>query len=109
MFAAGAAWRYVGSTGAGSTLVDACQSGDDDERTLAGMFLVQAGDRSVPLLVDAAASATEPGDLIDVLASIGTDTARTGLVELAASNEASIAAPAQAALEDFDEIRRRNA
>ena len=43
------------------------------------------------------------------MASIGTDTARTGLVELAASNEASIAAPAQAALEDFDEIRRRNA
>jgi hypothetical protein len=109
MFATGAAWRYVGSAGAGRTLVDACQSGDDDERTLAGMFLVQAGDRSVSLLVDAARSAAEPGDLVDVLASIGSDTARTGLSELAASSDARVAAPALSALQDFDEIRRRNA
>jgi hypothetical protein len=47
------AWSTVGSRSAGRALVDALDSPDEAVRTVAGMFLVQAGKRAEPLVEDA--------------------------------------------------------
>jgi hypothetical protein len=109
VLATGAAWRVAGVAWAGRSLIDTFVHGDDDERTLAGMSLVQAGDRSVPLVLDAIASGSDPVELIDVIGSIGTADAREALVQLTESGDRSTTNAAASALHTFDEIRRRNA
>jgi hypothetical protein len=109
VLASGAAWRVAGMTWAGRGLIDAFVQGDENERTLAGMSLVQAGDRSLPLVVEAIASGSDPVDLVDVISSIGTDDARRALAQLAESGDPATNAAAVSALRDFDEIRKRNA
>lgn len=109
VLATGAAWRVAGMTWAGRNLIDAFVHGEDDERTIAGMSLVQAGDRSVPLAVEAIASGLDPVELTDVISSIGTDDAREALTQLTQSADPATTAAAVSALQDFDEIRRRDA
>ena len=109
VLATGAAWRVAGMAWAGRNLIDAFVRGNDDERTLAGMSLVQAGDRSLPLVVEAIASGSDPVELVDVISSIGTDDARNALTRLTDSADPATTAAAVSALQDFDEIRRRNA
>ena len=46
---AGFAWRTFGSSGAGVTLLNAVAGDDEQERMLAGMALVKAGERSLDL------------------------------------------------------------
>lgn len=108
VLATGAAWRVAGLTWAGRSLIDAFVHGDDDERTLAGMSLVQAGDRSLPLVVEAIAAGSDQVELVDVISSIGTDDARQALTQLTESGDPATTAAAESALHDFDEIRRRN-
>jgi HEAT repeat protein len=48
-----ALWRATGLPSAGRALVHALDSGDEDVRTIAGMFLVQGGRRARPLLEEA--------------------------------------------------------
>lgn len=109
VIATGSVWRVAGVEWAGRSLIDTFVHGDDDERTLAGVSLVQAGDRSVPLVLDAIASGSDPVELVDVISSIGTDDAREALAELTESTDPATTAAAGTALRDFDEIRRRNA
>jgi|GEM_PF-1607496 len=107
VLAAGAAWRLVGLGAAGRALVANVSTGGETERTLAGMLLVRAGDRSVPVVVDAInAGATTP-DLVDVLASIGTESARIALEGVARLPGADIGAAARQALQTLDEMRRK--
>ena len=47
---AGLAFRSVGSEGAGYTLLDAFSGDDEQEKMLAGISLVKAGERSVDLI-----------------------------------------------------------
>lgn len=108
VLAAGAAWRVAGPEWAGRTLVEALGHGDDDARTIAGMSLVRAGDRSLPLLEAAVAVEPDPADFIDVIASIGTDRARDALAQLTESDRPGAAEAAGSALRTFDEIRERN-
>ena len=109
VLAAGAAWRVAGPEWAGRTLVQALGHGDDDARTIAGMSLVRAGDRSLPLLEDAVATEPDPADFIDVIASIVTDRAGAVLERLAQSDAPTGAEAAASALDAFHEIRQRNA
>jgi HEAT repeat protein len=53
LFAANAIWRTTGSQAAGRTLLNALASSDPNIRTIAGMFLVRAGDKAVPLIEEA--------------------------------------------------------
>jgi hypothetical protein len=108
VLATGAAWRVAGAAWAGRSLIDTFVHGDDDERTLAGMALVQAGDRSVPLVLDAIASGSDPVELVDVISSIGTSAARKALEQLTKSDAPTTSETAASALDTFDEIRRRN-
>jgi len=106
LLAAGSAWRLTGLDAAGRTLIGAVGHGDENDQTIAGIFLVKAGDRSVPLIGDALLA--EPSRiLVDILASIGTDDARA-VLEWAANGERSeIAHAARQALQTLDEIERR--
>jgi len=79
----GATWRLTGITAAGHALLDAVTAGGETERTLAGMLLVKAGDRSVPVVTEAVLAGRAPADLVDVLASINTADARAALVRVA--------------------------
>jgi hypothetical protein len=107
ILAAGAAWRLAGVPAAGRALMAAVVSGGDNERTLAGMLLVRAGNRSVPLLTTAILNGATGRELPDVLASIGTDRARAELVRL--SQEKAVTPPVRAAaaeaLATLDAIR----
>ena len=107
VLAAGAAWRLSGLGSAGRVLIDAVTAGAEDEQALAGVLLVRAGDRSVSLISTAIDGGSAAVELVDVLASIGSDTARTALEHVAAAPARGIAASAEQALRDLDQIRRQ--
>jgi hypothetical protein len=110
----GTVWRATGAATAGRRLVAAVARGDEDEQAVAGMLLVRAGDRAVPLVAEAlAAPATGTVHvevhvevLVDVLASIGSPPARAQLRRLAAAPSAQVADAARAALRALAEIDR---
>lgn len=80
---AGLAWRAFGSSGAGATLLDAMAGGDEQERMLAGMSLVKAGDRSLDLISAAYASGDATPQMVRLVADIGGPRARPMLTEMA--------------------------
>jgi hypothetical protein len=53
LYAVKSLWSATGCRSAGRALVKALGSTDEGERTVAGMFLVQAGKRAEPLVADA--------------------------------------------------------
>jgi len=107
LLTAGSAWRLTGLAAAGRALLAAVTGPDPDDRVLAGILLTRAGGRSVPLISKALAVGTDPVDLADILASIGTDTARAALETAAGSPRRDVAAAAGNALHTLDQIRRR--
>jgi hypothetical protein len=110
LLAVGAAWRLTGVSAAGDALVAAVTTGGETERTLAGMLLVKAGDRSVPVVTDAIMTGPEPADLVDVLVSIGTDDARAALLLVSQAPPPAVPPAtrnaAAEALRTLDEMRR---
>lgn len=56
ILSAGLTWRRARLRSAGHTLVSALSSEDENVQTMAGMMLVQAGERSIPLLEEAIAA-----------------------------------------------------
>jgi hypothetical protein len=109
LLAAGSAWRLTGLDAVGRSLVVAVAGGGEDEQTLAGILLVKAGDRSVPLITEAISAGATCPELVDVLASIGTETARAALDRATHAPSPEVAAAAEQALRTLDEIRRRQA
>jgi hypothetical protein len=111
LLAIGAAWRLTGAAAAGNALVTAVTTGAETERTLAGMLLVQAGDRSVAVVTDAILTGPAPADLVDVLVSIGTDDARAALLRVSQNPPPAVPATTRDAaaqgLRTLDEIRHR--
>lgn len=109
LLVAGAAWRLAGAAPAGRALVGALADGDEAERTVAGIQLTRAGDRSVPLLTEALFVGTTPDPAVDVLASIGTDEARSALRRVATEPgvDATSRESAARALRTLDDIDRR--
>ncbi len=82
LLAAALAWRGTGLPAAGRALVDAL-SGDEQERTIAGMGLVQAGERSVPLIEAEIRSRGPSAILVRVLADVPCASSRRTLAEVA--------------------------
>lgn len=70
MFGLKAAFQ-LGSDAAGRALVRNLRSPDENVRTLAGMFLVQSGRRSLPLLREALARGEDVPTILTMLADIG--------------------------------------
>ena len=106
LLAAGSAWRVTGLDAAGRSLISAASHGDENDQTIAGIFLVKAGDRSVRL-VGKALQVDPSLTLVDVLASIGTNDARAVLEGAANGQPSEIADAARQALQTLDEIDRR--
>jgi len=105
----GVAWRLAGAAPAGRALVDALADGDEDERTVAGIQLTRAGDRSVPLLTAALLAGGAPELAVDVLAGIGTEEAKMALRRVVTEPGADAACRESAgrALRTLEEIDRR--
>ncbi len=104
--AASAVWRLTGLESAGRVLVGSVATGDENSQALAGVLLVKAGERSVPLITEALTAGAASTELVDVLASIGGATARNGLERVASAPGSEITISAQKALKDLDEIDR---
>jgi|SRR5450755_1128600 len=104
LLAAGSAWRLTGLGPAGRALVSAVTSDNTNDRILAAILLTRAGDRSVRVVADALAAGAAPSDLVDVLASIGTPTAREQLRTASSSSRPDLASAAQRALRTLDQL-----
>jgi len=70
LFAQNALWRGTGSRTAGRALVHALGSPEEDVRTIAGMLLVQGGERAKPLLEEAMRRRESLTMVLSVLASL---------------------------------------
>ena len=71
LFAGKAIWRITRLRPVGRAIVRALGSKDDSVRTVAGMFLVQAGKQAVPLLEEALARRENLPMVLTILADIG--------------------------------------
>jgi hypothetical protein len=107
----GVIWLLTGAAAAGRALTRAITDGGENERTLAGMLLVRAGDRSVPVVTEAILSGCGSPALIDVLASIGSEAARDALARVsraaAPAVDPVVAAAAADALRTLDQVQGR--
>ena len=82
LISAGVIWRTLGLRTAGQALVRATSSGDDQLRTLGGMLLVQASERSIGLVQGAADSGDLNSTLIAVLGDIGGARSKEALTDI---------------------------
>jgi hypothetical protein len=90
ILAAGATWRLTGVPAAGQALISAATTGNENNRVLAKMLLVKAGNRSVPVLTTALLADPAAVGLVEVLASIGTEEASAALLELAHASPGAV-------------------
>jgi hypothetical protein len=79
---AGLAWRTIGSDSAGYALLEAFSGDDEQEKMLAGISLVKAGDRSIDLIEKAGETGRLTPDVVRLLADIGGPRSRFLLTEL---------------------------
>ena len=71
IFVANGVWRLTGLSAAGRILLRALGSGDETVRTLAGMFLVKAGKRSMRILKEAIERRQNLPVVLTILGDIG--------------------------------------
>jgi hypothetical protein len=100
---AGVAFRSVGSEGAGYTLLDAFSGDDEQEKMLAGISLVKAGERTVDLVEKAWRAGRLTPEAVRLLADIGGSSSRALLTEIS-TGEDSVAAAATELLQVLDQI-----
>ena len=103
VIAAGIAWRLFGSHNGGSVLLRAMAGDDEQNRMLAGMSLVKAGDRSLQLIENRINDRKGTVALIRLLPDIGGEEARS-LLEVIAERETGDMA--EAATECIDLLDR---
>lgn len=100
---AGIAWRTVGSEGAGYTLLDAFSGDSEQEKALAGISLVKAGERTIDLIDKARETGRLTPSVVRLLADIGGSRSRTLLTEIA-DDEGTVAVAATESLQVLDQI-----
>lgn len=86
LLGAAVVWRRAGVRSAGMSLARAL-TGDEQERTLAGIGLVQAGPRSCGVIATELAEHGPSPTMVRVLADIGGDRARDLLRRIAAGSD----------------------
>jgi hypothetical protein len=100
---AGLVFRAAGTEGAGYTLLDAFAGDDEQQRALAGISIVKAGERSVALIEKARETGRLTPAVVRLLADIGGPRSRALLTEIA-TDEGPVASAAAESLEVLDEI-----
>ncbi|HPM79091.1 MAG TPA: hypothetical protein PLF81_00235 [Candidatus Anammoximicrobium sp.] len=98
LFACQILWRGLHLKCAGRALVSALDADDEDLRVLAGMFLVRAGPRAVPLLGEALAQRRHLPLVVQIIADIGATEFEPELRRLADDPDPQIAQAASDAL-----------
>lgn len=84
VISAGVVWRTFGTASAGKTLLDTMAGDHEQERMLAGMSLVKAGERSIGLIEEAVTSGQASPSAVKLLADIGGPRSKTLLTNIAA-------------------------
>ena len=98
LFACQALWRGLHLKSAGRALVNTLGTDDEDLRVLAGMFLVRAGPRAVPLLGEALAQRRHLPLILQIIADVGATEFEPELRRLADDPDPQIAQAAHDAL-----------
>lgn len=98
LFACQALWRGLHLKSAGRVLVNALDADDEDLRVLAGMFLVRAGRRAVPLLGETLAQRRHLPLVVQIIADVGATEFEPELDRLAEDPDPRIAQAARDAL-----------
>jgi hypothetical protein len=93
---------------AGRGVVQALSSTDPTTRTMAGMLLVRAGNRSRPLLREALAARQALPMVLPILADIGDQESRPAVSALARDPDPAVAGAAREAMRVLDARRRRS-
>jgi HEAT repeat protein len=91
-------WKTTGLRPAGRALIRALGSQSEDVRTIAGMSLVQAGDRSAPLLREALDRGEHRSLVLTILGDIGDPECRPLLERYLADPDREVAVAAREAL-----------
>jgi hypothetical protein len=106
-FAKSAALR-LGSAAAGRGLLHDFASDDETVRTLAGMFLVRNGRRSLPILREALARHEQMPAVLTMLGDIATDESAQLIRQYVNNRDPEVAAAAAAALDILERNRPRS-
>lgn len=99
LFACKALWQGAGVNSAGYALLKALGSAEADVRTVAGMFLVQAGQRSTPLIRQAIAQGQYLPMALTIAADIGAEELVPQIRHFTTDSDPAIARAAREALE----------
>lgn len=102
---AGFAWRAFGPESAGRTLLQSTASNNEQDRMLAVIPLVKAGERTVDLIEAAAERGTLPTEGVRLLVDIGGERSRELLSEFGSRPDEL----GEAASESIETLRRREA
>lgn len=102
---AGVAWRTVGNESAGNELLEAFKSDDEQNRTLAGISLVKAGERSIDLIEQARSTGNLTPELVRLLADIGGARSQELLSDIA-DEKGPVAEAAVQSLELLEQIEQ---
>jgi hypothetical protein len=97
-----AAWRLTGLQSAGRAVVQALSSDDPTTRVMAGMLLVRARQRSLPLLREALAARRALPMVLPILADIGDQASRPAIHALTRDPDPAVAGAAREALRVLD-------
>ena len=106
VIAAGFSWRLFGSRRAGATLLQAMSGNDEQNRMLAGMSLVKAGQRSLRLIDKKINDEKGSVPLIRLLPDIGGEEARKLLEVIAARKTGDMADAATECIDLLDRMRK---
>jgi len=98
VFLAGTMWRTVGWRWCGKILLKAFASDDEDFRNLSGIFLVQAGLRTLPLLCEELENHRNVPLILMLIADIGDSTSKSLIVPYLNNDEPKIAEAARQAI-----------
>lgn len=104
VLAAGLAWRWFGSRGSAETLYDAMAGDDEQNRMLAGMSFVRAGERSVDFIEHKIDAGEVSPRIIRLLPDLDEARARPLLARVAASASGDVAETARQCIAELDEL-----
>lgn len=102
VLAAGFMWRWFGAKGSAEKLLDAVDSQNEQNRMLAGMSLVKAGDKSFDLIEDQIDTGQATPSAVRLLPDIDPGRAR-GVLEKVSTSEGELV---ETATECIDTINR---
>ena len=101
---AGVAWRTFGTRRSGDLLIEAMSGDDEQNRMLAGMALVKAGERSVELIEKKVEAGEASTPVIKLLPDLGTPRARALLEQIASENSGDQSEVARAGLHQLERM-----